>query len=703
MRVGLLVVLLVAGWWVAAGAELLDDAARADAALEDDLRHVFVDALEGNTTSLGPEIAALELRDQERRHHGLRPTGLTDDARYLAAGLLPTRDARQASLEALLDADPDPVVRRLAEHRLEADDGAAADRLLADDRHNRRASVLNDAVRPLGVLSGGVALAILNPFLLAGSAVDSVITTASNLWSYNRLSTPEREALARYRTALAREPRTEDAPEIARAIRRLGQKRAEAVCTGTVSLGEKTLDADDLDHARFYLDEAAQLDGCADKAAEPRERLNARRATHLAREEAGRWPADEPLRPKPGLETFDYEDLALATAAGDPGAMIEAAGRFRQRHPDSRFEPSARWVVAVARHLAGLRAAGREALAEVADDDGSLGRHARAILDSPDYDRLGAIRDAERRHSRETARWVLLGGQLDGRTAVYSAAHLGADTMRSAQTLGIFNVIGVATRAWQAWRKDPVSNQAIIDRGEEFLAREPTSPDAPDVHGRLADAYERAGLWHRALMHLRAAGHPDAKRVARLEGKLADDLLTEANRRGGNPLLLETIVEHFADTRAAEKAREHLRDRLADGEAALDRELLASRPSLLGPDALDLDPRLLDGERENGELAEKGVALSAGTLRLTLEDESESGEHVETRTLTAEGWDRARAAAREALYEQLLTRKERDPETGRFERYIPVYLQGGLGDDGLSVSPGVKLRRYRTEDPSLYE
>src|SRR5207253_10652002 len=95
-----------------------------------------------------------------------------------------------------------PLVRRLAEHELEVDEAATADRLLADDRHNRRAAVLNDAVRPLGIFSGGALLAALNPFLLAGSAADSLITTAVNLWHYDRLSTPEREALARYRALL---------------------------------------------------------------------------------------------------------------------------------------------------------------------------------------------------------------------------------------------------------------------------------------------------------------------------------------------------------------------------------------------------------------------------------------------------------------------------------------------------------------------
>jgi len=88
---------------------------------------------------------------------------------------------------------------------------------------------------------------------------------------------------------------------------------------------------------------------------------------------------------------------------------------------------------------------------------------------------------------------------------------------------------------------------------------------AEAMHARLADAYERAGLWNRAVMHLRAAGNPSEKRVARLRGKIADDMLAEADKRAGSPLILETIVEHFADTDAAEKAKKRLRDQPADG------------------------------------------------------------------------------------------------------------------------------------------
>ena len=77
----------------------------------------------------------------------------------------------------------------------------------------------------------------------------------------------------------------------------------------------------------------------------------------------------------------------------------------------------------------------------------------------------------------------------------------------------------------------------------------------------------------------------------------------------------------------------------------LDRDLLRANPALLGPTALDLDPVLLDGDPRNGELADTGVTLADGELRLTLRADGTPAERVETRPLTRRAV-RARARRR---------------------------------------------------------
>src|SRR5439155_6028134 len=106
--------------------DLLAEAAAADPAIEERVRLIAAHRLEGSDELLAADVADLEARDEARRDAGLPPTGLTDDARYLAAALAATRDAQREALQAVLKAHPDPLVRRLAEHELEVDEAATA-------------------------------------------------------------------------------------------------------------------------------------------------------------------------------------------------------------------------------------------------------------------------------------------------------------------------------------------------------------------------------------------------------------------------------------------------------------------------------------------------------------------------------------------------------------------------------------------------
>ena len=700
--VPLLALLLCAA--VARAATPLEDATRADPTIEAIVHRAAAAALVGDVGTLDDTAAEMGREDEARDDRRLAPTGLTDDVRLLAAAHRPTRDARLDSLHALLDDDPDPVVERVARHAVEhEDDAAAADRLLVDDRHNRRVTVINDAIRPLGIFSGTVLLAAINPFLLAGSAIDSLATTAINLYHYNDLSSREREALVRYRRQLARDANTTATPEIVDVVREINVRRNETRCRDTVDAIDQALDDEEPDRARFFLASADGLDGCEQRADKMRERVASALAHREAEADAARWPADDVVPPN-GAEHDDYEALVVATALGEPSGMIAAANGFAQRHPKSPHDDAATLVVAVGRDLAGHREGAEDALHDIADDDTGVGQIATAMLATPRFDGLDAMARAERRHSREVAQYVLVGGGLDGRTALYTASQLGAQGVQAAESLGIFNVIGMLTRAWSAWRKDPASNQAIIDEGERFLVEAPDAKEASDVHERLSEAYERAGSYDRALLHYRAVTDPKLSRIEELEEKIADRLLENAKKDGGEPALLRALVQHYPTTDAAEQARKALKDLPQDGEIPLRREVLLAHPSLLGPTALDIGPGLLDGKTANGELAEAGVMVGPNTLTLKLQNDQGDSDRIETRPLTRDAYVRARAAAEDALYASALQADPDAGEVGRFERYIPFFIAGEVGEEGgITVAPGLKLRRDRSEDRALYQ
>ena len=144
--------------------------------------------------------------------------------------------------------------------------------------------------------------------------------------------------------------------------------------------------------------------------------------------------------------------------------------------------------------------------------------------------------------------------------------------LEAAQSLGITNAIGLLARAYRAWRHDPAPNDAVVARGEAYLARHPDADDRDDVHARLATAYERAERYDRALLHVRAMRTPDLDEVEDLEDKLADQMLERARRSDADPALLAAVATHFPSTDAAETARTALEKRIAHGDLTLSRE-----------------------------------------------------------------------------------------------------------------------------------
>src|SRR5262245_35205611 len=151
----------------AGATSLLDDVDRSNDQARDVAGAVAAAALKGDPSALRAASAAVAALDTERRAADRPPTGIADEARPLAIAQLPTPAARRPEVDDLIDHSSGDL-QRLARGLAASDDTARTTRLLADDEHDRRATLVNDAIKPFGL--GSNLLAVVNPVLLAGSA-----------------------------------------------------------------------------------------------------------------------------------------------------------------------------------------------------------------------------------------------------------------------------------------------------------------------------------------------------------------------------------------------------------------------------------------------------------------------------------------------------------------------------------------------------
>jgi tetratricopeptide (TPR) repeat protein len=693
-------VLVMLGLTVALGApraparSLLDDLDHTRTQADTVTRALAVATFDHDVPALRSAIDTLARLDDSRRAARQPPTGLDDEARLLAIALVPTAAARRQPLAQLLD-DTTGDLHRLGRGLQASDAAARASRLLADDRHDRRAALINDAVRPFGL--GTNLLAIVNPVLLAGSALDTVIATTRNVLRYDHLSTRERDALVSYHAAVARDAASERSPELARVTQRLTTKRRTTLCRRVLAESKAALEAGALADAATRLRSADAFAPCDTTGL--RARLAAAERTAADALEQATWPSPEAALPRRADEEAAWRALAVALVDADASRIDTTAAALERLDEDGPLTPGARLARALAANLRGDRAEAREDLEDLADDDTPIGQYAAGALAGPGFGEGDALTAAERAHRARVARYVALGG-VSGTSALQSAAHMAAYGASGVQSLGITNAIGVLTRAYRAWRSDPVPNDTIIARGEEYLVRHPHAADRDAVHERLAVAYERAQRYDRALLHLRATAAPDSDDIEQLEDDLAEQMLERARREDADPALLAAVATHFPSTDAAETARTAL-EKMGDfGGMALSREQLEHHLDLLGPDGLDLAPGLLDGDEHNGEIASDGIALRA--TELTLHLEGADAPRVDHRTLDAPAARRVYAAAETLLYREALARRDDVTERGRFEDYVPFFVTGTFGDSGVNMYPGVKLRPYDDAHPERY-
>jgi hypothetical protein len=287
------------------------------------------------------------------------------------------------------------------------------------------------------------------------------------------------------------------------------------------------------------------------------------------------------------------------------------------------------------------------------------------------------------------------------------------------------------------------------------LAREPDGERADELREWLVKHEERRGNPVGALAVAEGAPVPDAKKVAKLRRKAAEQMLEFALEKPDLPTrvaLLRKIGREYEGTPAAAEAIDELRRTMREAtpqHIRISRGFLQENPEIIGPAGLALRAGLLDGDGANGELHPDGVTLLAGDA-IEVAYLPESGDPRDEPVRRREHVSEARVARLVAALEEASlrnARKDRDypiefdadrdlfferarlglagqahpsPEArssytflGMRERYglvrkresiLPVELvvQGSLQDLALGAFPRIRMPRP-TPDAFLYE
>ena len=565
------------------------------------VRRVLIDALTRRTEGFREHVRYFE----EREAHA--DGGLAHLVRDLQDGNLTDREAyRDAQRRALAEA-PSDARQRVVRARLRRDELERADSLMAESRVGRWNALLNRLLGPVDLVK-----------LASGSYVTAAVDTA--FAELRRARAPHmpaarRKALVLYKRFLERFPDDPRRAEVERKIADLEANRKGAWVHGRLARASEALERGKVGEAEFH----AYLAAVADPEAEDVEqRFKEIDAAREARDQARRRNlsvADaDSLADATPEQKRDLRGLLYALARGDAAGAGERARDMGRRYAHETLGTLAKDAEAVALELGGRREAAKEVLNEIANAAPSprLRQRARTLLDSPEYNLLGALDRARTGYHLKQLRFVLLGEDFLEKNAMVGAAPVITHGVAGAATLGAANVLMVSANVLEMLSGNPVSNQAVIDAAARYVRVRPDSEKSGDVYRVLGEAYESRGHLHKALYYYRLSGKVPSEDIRALEERAGRALLDAAEGTGSRErqrTLYRALLEHYPDTAAGEQAKGRLA-RLVSAKGRgfrLSKRFLTDHPRLHGPQGLGLKAALFDGSLDNLELADTGL------------------------------------------------------------------------------------------------
>lgn len=611
-------------------------------------------------------------KDRELKAERGHVTGMADHAADFLHNALKDRQSYLAAQKKALSSSPSPQRKKLLEWRLASDPLTQAEDLMRKSATNRWGAILNR-------LLSSVDLASIVSGSYIGAAMDTAMGQALRAGS-SEISIEERRALVLYRQHLKRYPEDPRNPEIEKLAEKLEKKKKRVLVQEEIQQAQEASKKGDLDRARFHYQIASWIDPSDAGARNGLGELK-RRAAELEKGKAKGLLAAEEISDASDQE--EREGLLYALALGDPGEIERRAKALQER---KAVADSARDALAVALEIRGKHEAAKEILKEISrfpeSPHGKM--RAESLLASPEYNLLRSFEEARRQRRIETARYVVLGGDLIQKNLLYAASPLVAGGPAAATSIAAANLLMIGTNLFQALTSNPISYEPVIDKGVAYIRSHPEAESSSEVYRILGEAYRATGRYDKAIAYLRLSGKASEKEIEDLRQK-AGRLLLEAAGKANDPATreayLRAVIAQYPETAAWEEATRKLAELMKPENRGLrvSKKFLMENPELYGPEGLGLKPTLFDGNLSNAELADRGLNLINDTEAL-FHFQTPWGIQSQTYTLEKERVSRFEIALRKKHHELALDDLPARPEgsTGGIRNLPPWILRGEL-------------------------
>lgn len=578
--------------------------------IEQNVAQAIIAGYTGQDWAIDQYYRFLLRRDLELMRSGKSPTGLADDMlQFRNSHIADPQSYREAQKRALEQEGLSEELRKVITYRMKNAELARAERLLYEAQLGKVGMVINGFLRSLDLVG-------LTMGSVVGSTVDAAVHTFLNLEEIRKMSVKEKKALAEYKAYLSKNPNAPDADKVRAEVERLEAKRRHWEFEEAMAEAAQYLKKHDYDEAQAAYSRALELQPGSEEALSGLKEADELRAAYEEAMDRSLSVALKKGKREDRVEEAIYRWLLTAVAIGDHDAVKRRANEFVNRFPESPLRDEALYAMASSLAASGDSEGAKRVLEDVAHDyrKENMGRRAKFVLSSKEFDRLGDFYKAKREHTTEQVKYALLGKDFTRQNVDMGVSQFFVEGIKSVETLGMVNLLGAGIRTVELASHDPIPNEPIIEEGLKFSRNHPDAPKVKEVYYQIAKAYEREGRYIDALTYYSLSGRASEKKVAALRQKAARSLLAQATMAsdpGTQARLYLAIIEHLPETKAVGKAKERLVALAKQHQERfrLSREYLLQHPELVGPSGLNLDTRLFDGDLSNREIHDKGIVV----------------------------------------------------------------------------------------------